>query len=68
MVFHDRAVYQQEHAAQLIMATRLDLHLKAEYICADLSFAFTFPLQSRGGPYISGMFAAKDQKLTIESW
>jgi transposase len=38
--------------AQLIMARRVDLHLKAEYICADLSSQPNFPLQSRGGPYI----------------
>jgi len=38
MVFHDRPVYQEEHAAQLIMARReFALHTKAEYICADLS-------------------------------
>jgi hypothetical protein len=34
------------------MARRVDLHLKAEYICADLSSQPNFPLQSRGGPYI----------------
>jgi hypothetical protein len=38
MVFHDRPVYQVEHAAQLIMARKIDLRLKAEYICAELSF------------------------------
>ena len=37
MVFHDRPVYQEEHAAQLIVARRICLHRKAEYICADLS-------------------------------
>jgi len=37
MVSHDRPVYQGEHAAQLIMARRTSLQLKAEYICADLS-------------------------------
>jgi hypothetical protein len=44
MVSRDRPVYQEEHAAQLIMARRLDLHLQAEYICADLSFALRFSL------------------------
>jgi hypothetical protein len=44
MVFNDRAVYQEEHAAHLITARSLDLHLQAEYICADLSFALRFPL------------------------
>jgi hypothetical protein len=38
MVCNDRPVYQEEHAAQLIMARReTALHLKAEYIGADLS-------------------------------
>jgi hypothetical protein len=33
------------------------LHTKAEYICADLSLhSSLFPLQSKGGPYISGRF------------
>ena len=35
------------------MARRNDLHIKAEYICADLSSRPNFPLQSCGGPYIS---------------
>jgi hypothetical protein len=37
MVSHDRPVYQEEHAAQLIMAGDAALHTKAEYICAGLS-------------------------------
>jgi hypothetical protein len=52
MVFHDRSVYQEEHATQLIMARRVDLHTKAEYICADLSSRLTPRLQARGGSYI----------------
>ena len=44
MVFHDRPVYQEEHAAQLIMARRLNSPPKAEYICADLSIALRFSL------------------------
>jgi len=45
MVFHDRPVYQEEHAAQLIMAGDLIyLQSKAEYICADLSICHSlFP-------------------------
>jgi hypothetical protein len=38
--------------AQLILAKRTTLHLKAEYICADMPSRPTFPLQSRAGPYI----------------
>jgi hypothetical protein len=39
MVFYDRPVYQEEHAAQLLMARRLCSPPKADYICADLSIA-----------------------------
>ena len=56
MVFHDRPVYQEEHAAQLIMARRPNLspiegriHLRR-----PVDPPFAFPLQSCGGPYISG--------------
>jgi len=41
------------------MVRRDDLHPKAEYICADLSFRPNFPLQSRGGPYILGSSAVQ---------
>jgi hypothetical protein len=60
MVSHDRPVYQEKHAAQLIMARRADLQSKAEYICADpVDRHFAFPLQSGGGPYILGNQDAK---------
>src|SRR5258708_40349271 len=36
MVSHDRPVYQERHAAQLIMARRPTLRKQSEYICADL--------------------------------
>ena len=58
MVFHDRPVYQEEHAAQLIMARRPNLspiegriHLRR-----PVDPLFAFPSQSDGGPYISGSF------------
>jgi hypothetical protein len=50
----DRPVYQEEHAAQLIMARRPNLspiegriHLRR-----PVDPPFAFPLQSGGGPYI----------------
>jgi hypothetical protein len=42
--------------AQLILARRTSLQLKAVYICADLSSRPNFPLQSCGGPYIAGEY------------
>ena len=55
MIFHDRPIYQEEHAAQLIMARRSNLspiegriHLRR-----PVDPPFAFPLQSCGGPYIS---------------
>jgi hypothetical protein len=44
--------FKGQTRAHLILARRDDLHLKAEYICADLSSRPNFSLQSRGGPYI----------------
>jgi len=46
--------FEGQTRAQLILARRTILHPKAEYICADLSPRPNFPLQSCGGPYISG--------------
>src|ERR1700733_8597808 len=48
MVFHDRPVYQEEHAAQLIMARRPDpppkgrIHLRRS-VDSDLRFSLAFP-------------------------
>jgi len=39
MVYNDRPTCKDRHAAELIMARRDVLHLKAEYIAADLSIA-----------------------------
>ena len=58
MVFYDRPVYQEEYAAQLIMARRLALHTKAEYICADLSIALRFSLAVARRTIHSGKFDA----------
>jgi hypothetical protein len=44
MVFNDRPTCKDRHAAELIMARRNYLHLKAEYIAADLSIARSFSL------------------------
>jgi hypothetical protein len=38
MVYNDRPTCKDRHAAELIMARRNNLHLKAEYIAADLSY------------------------------
>ena len=55
MVFHDRAVYQEEHTAQLIMARRLrSSPQRPNTFAQTCPSPFAFPLQSRGGPYISG--------------
>jgi hypothetical protein len=47
LVLHDRPVFQEEYAAQLIMVRRLPSPPKGEYIRADLSMRFAFPLQPR---------------------
>ena len=55
MVFHDRPVYQEEHAAQLIMARRLHSPHKGRiHLRRSVDPPFAFPLQSDGGPYILG--------------
>jgi hypothetical protein len=55
MVFHDRPVYQEEHAAQLIMASRVcSLHKGRIHLRRPVDRPFAFPLQSDGGPYITG--------------
>ena len=55
MVCNDRPVYQEEHAAQLIMARRLDSPLKGRiHLSRPVDRSSAFPLQSRGGPYILG--------------
>src|SRR3984885_14814875 len=55
MVFHDLPVYQEEHAAQLIMARRLHSPLKGRiHLRRSVDPLFVFPLQSDGGPYICG--------------
>ena len=60
MVFHDRPVYQEEHAAQLIMARSLHSPHKGRiHLRRSVDPLFAFPLQSDGGPYISGKFAAQ---------
>jgi lysophospholipase L1-like esterase len=55
MVSHDRPVYQEEHAAQLIMARRRRSPQKGRiHLRRSVDRPFAFPLQSCGGPYISG--------------
>jgi hypothetical protein len=65
MVFNDRPTYKDRHAAELIVARRDDLHLKAEYIAADLSLAVASPLQSCGGPYNIGTKLMSANALAI---
>src|ERR1700722_453161 len=60
MVFHDRPVYQEEHAAQLIMARRVcSPHKGRIHLRRSVDRPFAFLLQSDGGPYI--------QELTIST-
>ena len=55
MVFHDRPVYQEEHAAHLIMARSLHSPHKGRiHLRRSVDPLFAFPLQSDGGPYIPG--------------
>src|ERR1700716_812304 len=57
MVSHDRPVYQEEHAAQLIMARRRrSPHKGRIHLRRSVDRPYAFPLQSCGGPYISGNF------------
>src|SRR5580700_7042030 len=59
MVFHDRPVYQEEHAAQLIMARSLHSPHKGRiHLRRSVDPLFAFPLQSDGGPYIFGNYDA----------
>ena len=62
MVFHDRPVYQEEHAAQLIMARTLHSPQKGRiHLRRSVDPIFAFPLQSDGGPYIFGSSACGAQ-------
>jgi hypothetical protein len=62
MVIHDRPVYQEEHAAQLIMARRFDSPLKGRiHLRRSVDRPFAFPLQSGGGPYIFGELSLEKQ-------
>ena len=64
MVSHDRPVYQEEHAAQLIMARRLRSPLKGRiHLRRSVDRPFAFPLQSSGGPYIFEKF---DDRVWID--
>jgi hypothetical protein len=55
MVCNDRPVYQEEHAAQLIMARRDCSPPKGRiHLRRPVDPPFAFPLQSCGGPYIAG--------------
>ncbi len=57
MVIHGRPVYQEEHAAQLIMARSLHSpHEGRIHLRRSVDPLFAFPLQSDGGPYICGRF------------
>ena len=57
MVIHDRPVYQEEHAAHLIMARRVYSPPKGRiHLRRSVDPLFAFPLQADGGPYISGNF------------
>jgi hypothetical protein len=52
-VFQDRPVYQEEHAAQLIMARRISSPHKGRIrLRRSVDRPFAFPLQSDSGPYI----------------
>jgi hypothetical protein len=65
MVFHDRAVYQVEHAAQLIMARRISLQPKADTFAQICRSPFAFPLQAGGGPYISRNIDLQNDARTL---
>jgi hypothetical protein len=66
MVCNDRPVYQEEHAAQLIMARRDCSPLKGRiHLRRPVDRHFAFPLQSCGGPYISANFAVSEEKSKI---
>jgi hypothetical protein len=56
MVFHDRPIYQEEHAAQPIMPSRTLLSIQRPNTFAQIRRSvFAFPLQSCNGPYIGGL-------------
>jgi hypothetical protein len=58
MVFDDRPVYQERHAAQLIVARRICSPQKGRsHLRRPVDRLFAFSLQSHGGPYIFGNFA-----------
>ena len=52
MVYHNRAIYQDQHARIIIVARRKNLQLEAGYIYVDCTSSQQSPLQSGGGPYI----------------
>src|SRR5437764_8494188 len=64
MVCNHRPVYQEEHAAQLIMAKRDCSPLEGRiHLRRPVDRPFAFSLQSRGGPYISREEASWCPKL-----
>ena len=60
MVFHDRPVYQEEHAAHLIMARSLHSPHKGRiHLRRSVDPLFAFPLQSDGGTIHFGNYVVK---------
>ena len=65
MVIHDRPVYQEEHAAQLIMTRSLHSPPKGRiHLRRSVDPLFAFPLQSDGGPYITGNWSLARLPIT----
>ena len=58
MVYHNRAIYQDQHARIIIVARRINLQLEAGYIYVDCTSCQRSPLQSGGGPYILNNYAS----------
>ena len=73
-IVFDRPVYQEEHAAQLIMARRLHSPHKGRiHLRRSVDRPFAFPLQSVGGPYIAGTMKRQDSfrvadNPAIDTW
>src|SRR5260370_21864734 len=67
MVCNDRPVYQEEHAAQLIMARRDCSPFEGRiHLRRPVDRPFAFPLQSCGGPYISGRFCREEEGALLK--
>ena len=69
MVSYDRPVYQEEHAAQLIMARRRrSPHKGRIHLRRSVDRPFAFPLQSNGGPYIYENYDSKFGSSVNDGW